>query len=97
MTRKKPKKPEPPEQVFEIPIFVDLASDFTYDIDQRIVVEKRLDQTYISLPHPHAKGMRIVGIVIPDSDDDWVESPNMIIHELLSEAEQVLINDGGVH
>jgi hypothetical protein len=97
MTRKKPKKPQPPEYVVEIPVFVDRASDFTYDTRQRIVVEKRLDLTFVSLPHPHAQGKRIVGIVIPDSQDDWEESPKMIIDELLSEAERALINDGNVH
>ena len=97
MTRKKPKKPEPPKLVIEIPIFVDKASDYTYDMRRRIVVEERLDLTFIGLPHPYAKGKRIVGIVIPDSQEDWVESPRIVINALLSEAEQELINDGNVH
>jgi hypothetical protein len=97
MTSKKPKKPQPPKLVVEIPVFVDQASDHTYDTRQRIVVEQRLDLTFVSLPHPHAKGKRIVGIVIPDLQDDWVESPSMIIAELLAEAESELMNDGNVH
>ena len=97
MTSKKPKKPAPQELVIEIPVFVDQASEHTYDTRERIVVENRLDLTFVSLPHPHAKGKRIVGIVIPDSHDDWDESPSMIIAELLAEAEQELRNDGNVH
>ena len=96
MIRKKAKKPQPPGFVMEIPVFVDQASDHT-DNRRRIGIEKRLDLTFTSLPHPHDRGKRIVGIVIPDAQDDWIESPTMIIQELLSEAERELISDEKVH